>query len=180
MLSKKSKIEQLPKSRESRFLAASAAASPCRTRTKLCDRLLVIRCGPSHWRAWDAPAALKKLVHLPEKPFSTASTHKRHSTSRYSITSSASASSAWGHDPSLWPHWWGLKSGRPAERGHQLIGSTSEWMLSVAGVNSSASASSGRRLPTGCRSVALPAFRRSASRKGRHMVAARTCMSLHP
>jgi hypothetical protein len=69
MLSKKSKIEQLPKSRESRFLTASAAASPCRTRTKLCGRLLVIRCGPSHWRARAAPAALKNLAHLPEKPF---------------------------------------------------------------------------------------------------------------
>ena len=31
----------------------------------------VIRCGPSHWRARAAPAALKKLAHLPEKPFST-------------------------------------------------------------------------------------------------------------
>src|SRR5258708_26389560 len=70
---KKWKIEQLTKSRESRFLAASAAASLCRTCTKLCDRSLVIRCGPSHWRARDAPAALKNLVHPPENTFSTAS-----------------------------------------------------------------------------------------------------------
>jgi hypothetical protein len=71
MLSKRSKIEQFPESREDRFLAASAAASLCRTRTKLCGRFLVIRYGPSHWRAWDAPEALKNLVHLPEKTFST-------------------------------------------------------------------------------------------------------------
>src|SRR6266481_3718067 len=73
MRSKKSKIEQLPKSRESRFLATSAAASLCRTCTKLCDRSLVIRCGPSHLRARDAPAALKHLLHPPEHTFSTAS-----------------------------------------------------------------------------------------------------------
>jgi hypothetical protein len=73
MLSKKSKIEQLPKYRERRCLPAVASASLCRTRTKLCGRLLVIRRGPSHRRARHAPAALKNLVHLPEKPFSTAS-----------------------------------------------------------------------------------------------------------
>ena len=63
------KIEQLPKSRESRFSARCAAASLSRTCTKLCGRLLMIRCGPSHWRAWDAPAALKNIVHLPENLF---------------------------------------------------------------------------------------------------------------
>jgi hypothetical protein len=73
MLSKKSKIEQLPKSRETRFLAAAASASLCRTRTKLCGRLLVIRRSPSHRRAPDAPAALKNFLHPPEKPFSTVS-----------------------------------------------------------------------------------------------------------
>src|SRR5215467_6116190 len=77
MLSKKSKIEQLPKCRESRFLAAAASASLCRTRTKLCGRLLVIRRGPSHRRARDAPAALKTFLHPPEKPFSTVSVIKR-------------------------------------------------------------------------------------------------------
>jgi hypothetical protein len=51
LLSKKSKIEELPKSRESPFLAASAAASLSRTRTKLCGRSLVILCGPPHRRA---------------------------------------------------------------------------------------------------------------------------------
>jgi hypothetical protein len=69
MLSKKSKIEQLPKSRESRFLAAAASASLCRTRTKRCGRLLVIRRGPSHRRARDAPAALKNFFHPPRKTF---------------------------------------------------------------------------------------------------------------
>src|SRR5258706_12144714 len=73
MRSKKSKTEQLQNSREGRFLAASAAASLCRTCTKLCDRSLVIRCGPSHWRARDAQAALKNLAHPPENTFSTAS-----------------------------------------------------------------------------------------------------------
>src|SRR5262249_10612204 len=73
MLSKKSKIEQLPKSRERQCLPAAASASFCQVRTKLCGRLLVIRGGPSHRRARHAPAALKNLVHLSEKPFSTAS-----------------------------------------------------------------------------------------------------------
>jgi len=78
MLSKKSKIDRLPKSRESRFLAASAAASLCRTGTKRCGRLLVNRRVPSHRRASDAQAVLKNLVHLPEKPFSTASANCGH------------------------------------------------------------------------------------------------------
>src|SRR5262249_52674618 len=60
-LSKKSKIEQLAKSRESRFLVASAAASLSRTPTKLSGRLPVIRRGPSRRRACDAPAALKNF-----------------------------------------------------------------------------------------------------------------------
>jgi hypothetical protein len=61
MLSKKSKIEQLAKFREDRFSAASIAASLYRTCRKLCGRFLVIRCGPSHRRTSDAPAALKNL-----------------------------------------------------------------------------------------------------------------------
>jgi hypothetical protein len=73
MLSKKSEIEQLPKSRERQCLPAAASASLCQVRTKLCGRLLVIRGGPSHRRARHAPAALKNLIHLSEKPFSTAS-----------------------------------------------------------------------------------------------------------
>src|SRR5262249_5814861 len=50
-LSKKSKIEELPKSRESAFLAASAAASLSTACTKLCGRSLEILCGPAHRRA---------------------------------------------------------------------------------------------------------------------------------
>src|SRR5215471_371100 len=73
MLSKKSKIEQPPKSRERQCLPAAASASLCQMRAKHCGRLLVIRGGPSHRRAQHAPAALKNLVHLSEKPFSTAS-----------------------------------------------------------------------------------------------------------
>src|SRR5580704_10519236 len=51
MLSKKSKIERFAKSRENRFLAASAPASPGRKFTKLCGRFLMTRYGPSAWRA---------------------------------------------------------------------------------------------------------------------------------
>jgi hypothetical protein len=95
MLSKKSKIEQLAKSHENRFLAASAAASLGRTCTKLCGRLLVTRCGPSPWRGPDAPAALKNLVHLPENTFSTASvTDRRRSTSAATAAFSGSSHSA--------------------------------------------------------------------------------------
>ena len=74
MLSKKSKIERLRKSREDQFFVVSAAASLCRACTKVCDRFCVIRCGPSRCHAWDAPAALKNFVRQPEKTFSTAST----------------------------------------------------------------------------------------------------------
>jgi hypothetical protein len=69
MLSKRSKIQQLPKSREMRCLSAAASASLRRTPTKLCGRLLVIRRGPSHRRARQAPAVPKNLVHLPERWF---------------------------------------------------------------------------------------------------------------
>src|SRR5258706_13687091 len=77
MLSKKSKIEQLSKSRERRCLPAVASASLCRARTKLCGRLLVIRRGPSHRRARHAPAVLEKFVPLAGKTFFTASVRER-------------------------------------------------------------------------------------------------------
>src|SRR6266404_9647147 len=77
MLSKKSKIERLRKSREDQFFVVSAAASLCRACTKVCDRSCVIRCGPSRCPAWDAPAALKNFVRQPEKTFSTASVKVR-------------------------------------------------------------------------------------------------------
>jgi hypothetical protein len=69
MLSKKAKIEALPKSRERRSSPAAVSASLCQTRTKVCGRLLVIQRGPSHRRARHASAVLKNLFHLPEKPF---------------------------------------------------------------------------------------------------------------
>src|SRR3981081_2386928 len=59
ILLKKSKIERLRKSREGRSFVVSVAASLCRTGTRTYDRFCVNRCGPSHRRAWDAPAALK-------------------------------------------------------------------------------------------------------------------------
>jgi hypothetical protein len=62
MLSKKSKIERLRKSREDQFFVVSAAASLCTACTKVCDRSCVIRCGPSRCLAWEAPAALKNFV----------------------------------------------------------------------------------------------------------------------
>jgi hypothetical protein len=82
MLSKKSKIEQFAKSRKNPFLVAAAPASPGRTSTKLCGRFFMTRCGPSPWRASDAPAALENLVHLPENTFSTASARCRSLCSR--------------------------------------------------------------------------------------------------
>src|ERR1700676_759372 len=73
ILLKKSKIERLRKSRESRLLVVSAAARLCRTDTRVYDHFCGNRCGPSHCRARDAPAALKNFVRHPEKTFSTVS-----------------------------------------------------------------------------------------------------------
>jgi len=58
MLSKKSKIEELRKSRKDQVLVVSVTASLCRACTKVCDRFAAIRCGPSrarhgtHQRGW--------------------------------------------------------------------------------------------------------------------------------
>jgi hypothetical protein len=73
MLSKKSKIEWLRKSRKGQVLVVSVAVSLCRARTEVCDRFSVVRCGPSRCPAWDAPVGLKNFVRQPEKTFSTAS-----------------------------------------------------------------------------------------------------------
>src|SRR6202171_4261592 len=78
ILLKKSKIERLRKSRESWFLVLSAAARLCRTDTRVYDRFCGNRCGPSHCRARDAPAALKNFIRHPEKTFSTVSTQNGH------------------------------------------------------------------------------------------------------
>jgi hypothetical protein len=64
--------KSLRKSREDRFLVLSAAASLCRTATKVCDRFCV--CGPSCRRARDAPARLKNFVRQPKRTSSTVST----------------------------------------------------------------------------------------------------------
>jgi hypothetical protein len=69
MLSKKSKIEGLRKSRKGLVLVVSVAASLCRACRKVCDRFAAIRCGPSRCPAWDPPVGLEN--------FSTASTESR-------------------------------------------------------------------------------------------------------
>ena len=73
MLSKKSKIERLRKSREDQFLVVSAAASPCRAFAKACDRFCMIRCGSLTSPHVGRTAARKNFVRRPEKSFSTAS-----------------------------------------------------------------------------------------------------------
>lgn len=73
ILLKKSKIELLRKSREGQFLIVSAAASPCGAGTRGCGRFCAIRCGPSHCRAWGAPAGRKNFDRQPEKTFPTVS-----------------------------------------------------------------------------------------------------------
>ena len=78
ILLKKSKIQRLRKSREGRFFVVSGAASLCRTGTRTYGCFCVNRCGPSHRRAWDAPAALKKFVRQPKRTFSTVSTQSGH------------------------------------------------------------------------------------------------------
>jgi hypothetical protein len=78
ILLQKSKIERPRKSRESRFLNASTAATLCSEDTKVGGRFCVKRCGPSHRRAQNAPAAPENFVHQPKKTFSTVSARLRH------------------------------------------------------------------------------------------------------
>jgi len=78
ILLQKSKIERPRKSRESRFLNASTAATLCSEDTKVGGLFCVKRCGPSHRRAQNAPAALENFVHQPKKTFSTVSAHNGH------------------------------------------------------------------------------------------------------
>ena len=85
MLSKKSKIEELRKSRKGQVLVVSVAASLCRACTKVCDRFAAIRCGPSRCPAWDPPAGLKIFVRQPEKTFSTASVKLRSRAGRHRL-----------------------------------------------------------------------------------------------
>src|SRR3979409_2389978 len=71
--------DRLRNSREDQFFVVFAAAILRRACMKVCDRFGVIRCGPSRYNAWDAPAALKNFVRQPEKTFSTASANNRSS-----------------------------------------------------------------------------------------------------
>lgn len=65
ILLKKSKIERLPKSRESRCLDVSAAAMLARSDTKVRGRFCERRCGPSRRGERSASAPLKNFVRKP-------------------------------------------------------------------------------------------------------------------
>jgi hypothetical protein len=70
-------------------------------------------------------------------------------------------------------------SSRGAQRAHnRVVAQRSD--SSAPAVSSSAPARPAPHLPTDYRSVAPPAFRRSASRTGRHRAAARTCTAPRP
>src|SRR5882672_1028290 len=118
MRSKKSKIEQLPKSCESRFLAASAAASLCRTCTKLCDRSLVIRWSVTLARA-GRTSGVEKSSSPARKYFFDSIGHYRSDGPTYSITSSARVGRAGGM---LSRRCSGgrLRPGRPLEVDHKI------------------------------------------------------------
>jgi hypothetical protein len=87
ILLQKSKIEQLQKSRESRFLDISAAAMPCSADTKVRGLFWVNQCGPSRRPARNASAALKIFAVQPKKTFSTLSAQSGHSMKRRSLRS---------------------------------------------------------------------------------------------
>jgi hypothetical protein len=61
MLSKKSKIEGLRKSRKGQVLVVSVAASLCRACTKVCDRFAAIRSGPSRCPRMGPTSAAEKF-----------------------------------------------------------------------------------------------------------------------
>jgi hypothetical protein len=69
MLSKKSKIEGLRKSRKGQDLVVLVAVSLCRACTKVCDRFAAIRCGPSHCSAWDASVGADTFRSSARKDF---------------------------------------------------------------------------------------------------------------
>src|SRR6476659_320363 len=81
ILLQKSKIVQPLKSRESRSLAFSAAASLFNAATKVSARFWMKRYGPSHRRAHNASAALRIFVRHPKKTFATKSANCRHKSS---------------------------------------------------------------------------------------------------
>jgi hypothetical protein len=78
ILLKKSKIERLTKSRESRYLDVSPAAMLARGDTKVLGRFCERCCGPSRRGVRNASAVLKNFARQPEKTFSTVSAKNRH------------------------------------------------------------------------------------------------------
>src|SRR5260370_23876996 len=79
ILLKKSKIERLPKSRESRCLDVSTAAMLARGDTKVRGRFFERCVVPSRRGVRNASAVLKKFARQPEKTFSTVSATSCHS-----------------------------------------------------------------------------------------------------
>jgi hypothetical protein len=77
ILLQKSKIEQPQKSRESRTLDFSAAASLLHATTEVHNRFWMKRYGPSRRRARSASAALGIFVRHPKKTFATISAQSR-------------------------------------------------------------------------------------------------------
>jgi hypothetical protein len=80
-LLQKSKIERRRKTREGRFLDATAAARLAEANTKVGGRFDMKRCGPSGRRARSASAAFKTFVLHPKNTFATISTLSEHWTS---------------------------------------------------------------------------------------------------
>ena len=79
ILLQKSEIEQSLKSRGSRFLVGSAAATLSRIDTTVCGRFCVRRFGPSRRHVRNASAVLKNFVRHPKKTFSTLLAQSDHS-----------------------------------------------------------------------------------------------------
>src|SRR6266852_6424300 len=81
ILLQKSKIERRRKSRESRFLDATGAATPCSSDTEVRGRFCVNQCGPSRPHAQNASAVRKNCRRQPKMTFATLSARNRHPTS---------------------------------------------------------------------------------------------------
>ena len=81
MLSKKSKIEELRKSRKDQVLVVSVTASLCRACTKICDRFAAIRCGPSRWPSMGPTSGAEKFCSSARKDFFDSIGHTQKSAS---------------------------------------------------------------------------------------------------
>jgi hypothetical protein len=79
ILLQKSEIEQSLKSRGSRFLVGSAAATLSRIDTTVCGLFCVRRFGPSRRHVRNASAVLKNFVRHPKETFSTLLAQSGHS-----------------------------------------------------------------------------------------------------